>query len=102
MRPGRVELLGEPVEDREREGVVERVAQRALDDDGDGADPALPQGRREGVGTGIREVGGRGAHPLRRRLGDRALAAEDEGCRRRRDAGAHGDVAQRGAARGRV
>ena len=98
--PGGVELLGEPVEDREGEGVVERVPQRALDDDGDGADAALPQGGREGVGAGVREVGGRGPDPLRRRLGDRALAAEDERGRRRRDAGAHGDVTQGGAAWG--
>ena len=42
----------------------------------------------------------RGAHPLRRGLGDGPLPAEDEGRRRRRDASARGDVTQRGPARG--
>ena len=65
--PGGVELLGEAVEHREGEGVVEGVPQRPLDDDGDGADPALPQRGREGVGAGVREVAGRGPHPLRGR-----------------------------------
>ena len=102
-RPGGVELLGEAVEHGEGERVVEGVAQRTLDDDGDGAHPALPQRRRERVGPGIREVGRRGAHPLGRGRGHRALAAEDQGCRRRRHPGPARDVAQgRPAGRGRL
>ncbi len=94
-----VELLGEAVEHGERERVVEGVAQRPLDDHRHGADPALPQRRRERVGAGVGQVARGGAHPLCRGRRHRALAAEDQGCRRRRDPGPARDVAQRGAAR---
>ena len=92
-----LEHLGEAVEHGDREGVAEGHAQAALDEDADRARAALAQRRRERVGPGEAELGGGGTDALGGRLGDGALAAEDEGGRRHRHAGALGDVAQRRA-----
>ena len=81
----------------EREGVVEGVAQRALDNDGHGADATAPERGRQRVGARPAEVERGGPHPLGGGPGDRALPAEDERRRRRRDPGPVRDVTQRRA-----
>ena len=63
-RAHRVELLGQPVEDGEREGVAEGVEEAVLDDDGDRACAALAQRARQRVGPGPAELGRGRAHPV--------------------------------------
>ena len=64
MPVGGVEDLGQTVEHGDCERVAEGVQQATLDDDPDYARPAVPQGRREGVGSGVPELDGGRAHPF--------------------------------------